>query len=52
MPHALRLRALDLLHVVSAHLLEAKGIATFDKDIAAKSKAIEGALGLKVYTYT
>jgi len=49
--HALRLRALDLLHVVSAHLLGAKGIATFDKDIAAKSKAIEGALGLKVYTY-
>ncbi|WP_244403940.1 type II toxin-antitoxin system VapC family toxin [Pyrolobus fumarii] len=48
--HVLRLRTLDLLHVVSAYLLGAEGIATFDRDIVAKSTTIEETLGLRVYT--
>lgn len=50
--HILRLRTLDLLHVVYAYLLGAKGIATLDREIARKSDAIEETLGLKVYTRT
>ncbi len=40
---------LDLLHVVSAHLLGAEGIVTLDRGIAVKSRIIEEALGLRVY---
>ncbi len=46
----LRLRILDLLHVISAHLLGAKGIVTLDKDIIIKKKAIAESLGLKVHS--
>jgi predicted nucleic acid-binding protein len=48
--HVLRLKTLDLLHVVSAYLLGARGIATFDKDIIAKRRVVEKTLGLEVYT--
>ena len=48
--HLLRLRTLDLLHVVAAHLLGAEGIVTLDKDIVARSRVVEETLGMKVYT--
>ena len=47
--NSLRLRSLDLLHVISAYLLNSIGIATFDKDILSKKDIIEETLGLKVY---
>ncbi len=44
----LKLKTLDLLHVVAAKLLNANSIATFDKDIIKKAKIIEQNLGLKI----
>ena len=46
----LRLRTLDLLHVVSAYLLGADAIATLDRDIVARRRVIRDVLGLEVYT--
>ena len=47
---SLRLRTLDLLHVLSASLLGAEGIATFDRDIVSKRDVIGEELHLDVYT--
>ena len=48
--YRLRLRVLDLLHVVSAYLAGAEGIATFDGDIIGRAEALGEELGLKVYS--
>ena len=46
----LRLRALDLMHVIAARVLGARGIASFDNDIARKKQVIRRVLGLHVYS--
>ncbi len=46
----LRLRTLDLLHVVAAHQLGATGIATLDRDIVSRRDVVKKRLGLEVYT--
>ncbi|ABL78869.1 type II toxin-antitoxin system VapC family toxin [Thermofilum pendens] len=43
----LRLRTLDLLHVVAARMLGASAVASFDKEIAERAGAIREALGLE-----
>lgn len=43
----LRLRTLDLLHVVAARMLGASAVASFDKEIAGRAGAIREALGLE-----
>ncbi len=48
--HSLRLKALDLLHVVAASLLGARAIASLDKDIIEKRNVIRKTLGLEVVT--
>jgi predicted nucleic acid-binding protein len=47
---SLRLRTLDLLHLVSCKLLGADQFATFDRDIIAKSDSILRTLGVRVIT--
>ncbi|BEP17816.1 PIN domain-containing protein [Pyrofollis japonicus] len=47
---ALKLRTLDLLHIVSCRLLGAERFATFDKDIVAKRELILRELGIRVET--
>ena len=46
----LKLRTLDLLHVLAAYRLSADRIITLDRDYAAKSDLIEKWLGLEVVT--
>ncbi len=44
----LKLKTLDLLHVVSAYLSGSEIILSFDKDLNIKSSVIEKVLGLRV----
>ena len=44
----LKLRTLDLLHVVAVHLMGAKAIMSFDKDINGKSRVIADLLKINV----
>ena len=44
----LKLRTLDLLHVVAAHLIGAKAIMSFDKDINGRSRVIADLLKMNV----
>ena len=44
----LKLKTLDLLHVIAAHLLGVKILISFDKDINSKSKLIKSLLGIEV----
>ncbi len=46
----LKLKTLDLLHILAAHQLGADRIVTLDKDYAAKSSLIKRWLGLEVVT--
>ena len=46
----LRLRTLDLLHIVACSLCGARAFATLDKDIVSKSSVIEEMLGIEIYT--
>ncbi len=48
----LKLRTLDLLHVVACYVIGADSIATFDEDIIRKSSVIEDTLGVKVVSYS
>ncbi len=43
----LKLRTLDLLHVVASSLMGARGFLTFDRDIISKAKEVER-IGVKV----
>ena len=44
----LKLRTLDLLHVVAAHILGAKAIISFDKDIIDRREAIKAHVKVEV----
>ena len=44
----LKLRTLDLLHIVAAKIVGAKAILTFDRDIADKSSVVKEVLQLEV----
>ena len=44
----LKLRTLDLLHVIASHLLGAKTLISFDKDINSKGDLINKLLGIEV----
>ncbi len=44
----LKLRTLDLLHVVAAYVLGCKSFFTFDKNILSRAKIIEDSLGLRI----
>jgi hypothetical protein len=46
----LRLRTLDLLHIVTASTIGCKKFATFDSEIIRRSNAIASALGIEVVT--
>ena len=46
----LKLRTLDLLHVVACHVAKVEKFATLDKEITSKSEAISNLLGIKVLT--
>ncbi len=46
----LRLCTLDLMHVIAARVLGARGIASFDNDIARKKQAVRRVLRLQVYS--
>jgi predicted nucleic acid-binding protein len=46
--HQLGLRALDLLHIVTASTIGCKKFATFDSEIIRKSRAVANALGIEV----
>jgi predicted nucleic acid-binding protein len=48
----LKLRTLDLLHVVVASIAGCKEFATFDYEIIRKSKDIASNLGIEVVTET
>ncbi len=47
----LKLRTLDLLHVIAAYSLGAKILVTFDKDIINKGKLVKELLGIKITSY-
>jgi predicted nucleic acid-binding protein len=46
--HQLRLRALDLLYIVTASTIGYKKFAIFDSEIIRKSRAVANALGIEV----
>jgi len=46
----LKLRTLDLLHIVACHVAKVEKFATLDKEITSKSEAISNLLGIKVLT--
>jgi len=46
--HQLGLRALDLLHIVTASTIGCKKFAIFDSEIIRKSRAVANALGIEV----
>jgi len=44
----LRLRTLDLLHIVACYITKVKKFATLDKEIASKSEVILNLLGIRI----
>jgi len=46
----LKLRTLDLLHIVACHVAKVEKFATLDKEITSKSEAISNLLRIKVLT--
>ncbi len=44
----LKLRTLDLLHVVAAYVLGCESFLTFDKNILSRAEMIEDSLGLRI----
>jgi predicted nucleic acid-binding protein len=46
----LRLKILNLLHIIIAKAVGAKSIATLDKDIAKKADVIKDIMGIEVIT--
>jgi len=48
--HQLKLRALDLLHMITASVIGCKKFVTFDSEIIRKSNAIASTLGIEVLT--
>ena len=46
--HELRLKTLDLLHVISCRIIGATRFATFDRDIISKAARIRKVLGIEV----
>lgn len=48
--HQLKLRALDLLHMITASIIGCKKFVTFDSEIIRKSNAIASTLGIEVLT--
>ena len=44
----LKLKTLDLLHVITAYLVGVKTLISFDKDIASKNDLIRSLLGMEV----
>ena len=47
----LRLKTLDLLHVLACSIMGADSIATFDRDIISRSSIIRNTLGIDVIGY-
>lgn len=46
----LKLRTLDLLHIVTCHLIKAEKFATLDKEIVNKSEIIRDLLSIEILT--
>jgi len=44
----LKLKTLDLLHVIAAHIMGAKTLITFDKDVVERKNIIKDLLGIVV----